>query len=283
MLNYKGSDIMIEYWKNGDTNIKDEEWSSIIDFSNYEVSNLGRIRCLKWRSGSRIQKDKYPYIMKQRLCKKGYCVLYIVRDDGMAKMVRVHRCVGQAFILNPHNLPQINHLNGIKTDNNIKNLEWISNKDNTKHSYESGLRDGVYVGEKNGRSIISENDVVYIFTNPDRKTTKQLSNIFGLTKHGIQGVYSGRNWSYLTSKLVPHQISSTNIFIKVTDTIKNNNVYFKNIKEASEYTGFSKYIIRQIINNGKPNKEVFKFKKCSYDEYFNYMKSKEEIYDKKPR
>lgn len=52
----------------------------------------------------------------------------------------MHRAVALAFIPNPKNFPQVNHINSIKSDNRVENLEWCNNSKNQAHSHASGLR-----------------------------------------------------------------------------------------------------------------------------------------------
>lgn len=63
----------------------------------------------------------------------------VIRINGKKKYLRIHRLVAIAFIPNPENLPQVNHIDGNKLNNNIGNLEWVDNKTNTKHGYDNGL------------------------------------------------------------------------------------------------------------------------------------------------
>lgn len=99
----------------------------------YEISNLGRIRslCFTNQWGTFIRKE--PKIIKPVVTQSGYCVVTIC--SAKRKRYYVHRLVATNFIDNPMSLPQINHKNGIKTDNNIDNLEWSTSSDNIKHSF----------------------------------------------------------------------------------------------------------------------------------------------------
>lgn len=62
-----------------------------------------------------------------------------LKRNGKNYYRRVHRLIAEHFLSNPNNLPQVNHINGDKTDNNISNLEWTNNKLNTKHGYDNNL------------------------------------------------------------------------------------------------------------------------------------------------
>jgi len=64
----------------------------------------------------------------------GYCVVSIFLNKG-AKQLRVHRVIAAEFIPNLENKPQVNHKNGIKSDNRIENLEWCTGSENVKHTF----------------------------------------------------------------------------------------------------------------------------------------------------
>lgn len=119
-----------------------EVWREIKGYEGlYEVSNLGRVRSLRHQHGYR---RKVPKILKPGKKKSGYLYVNLCKN-GKVTSKYVHRLVAEAFIENPLNLPQINHIDENKTNNVVfldengnfvpekSNLEWISQKDNVRY------------------------------------------------------------------------------------------------------------------------------------------------------
>ena len=105
-----------------------EIWKSIPSYEGlYQASNLGNIKSLT-RSGA---KEK---ILKGEMDDSGY-IRVVLSKNNIKKKYKIHRLVAMAFIDNTNNYSQINHKNGIKTDNRIENLEWCTPSYNTIHSY----------------------------------------------------------------------------------------------------------------------------------------------------
>ena len=92
----------------------------------YKVSNLGRILSLNYRNTGK------PGLMNPSKDRGGYLHV-VLSKNGKPKTCKVHRIVAQTFILNPDNLPEINHIDEDKTNNRVDNLEWKSHKDNCNH------------------------------------------------------------------------------------------------------------------------------------------------------
>lgn len=120
----------------------EEEWRDIKDYPNYQVSNLGKVkskeRYTKAKGNEVIhRKDK---ILKQQIDTKGYCYVRLYNSKGF-KAKKIHRLVAEHYLENINRLPQVNHIDGDKTNNCILNLEWCTDLENKKHAIKIGLID----------------------------------------------------------------------------------------------------------------------------------------------
>ena len=114
----------------------DEYWKDIEGFPGYQVSSEGRIRSF-WNNAHNITNE--PNIITGVKDKDGYIRVHL-HVDTKSKIVSLHRLIAKAFIPNPDNKPQVNHINGIKDDNRVKNLEWCTLSENRQHAYDTGLQ-----------------------------------------------------------------------------------------------------------------------------------------------
>lgn len=127
-----------------------ENWKDIVGYEGaYQVSNTGFVRSMdrvvvvksisKYRQHIRVikgRKLKFSVI-------QGYCHV-ILCSHNRTKIFKVHRLVAAAFIPNPDNKPQVNHIDAIKTNNHYENLEWCSSKENVNHAWSLKLRKPTY-------------------------------------------------------------------------------------------------------------------------------------------
>lgn len=114
-----------------------EEWKGIKGYEDlYEVSNLGRVRKLRFVNNY-ANKEKV-FLVTPKPNGTGYLKVFLWRD-GKSKQVLVHRLVAEAFISNPNDKQFVNHLDGVKTNNAASNLEWCTRSENMKHAFATGL------------------------------------------------------------------------------------------------------------------------------------------------
>lgn len=163
----------------------------------YSVSTTGTIFSYpkKWKCGINTIRKHDGIVRKQTMDSRGYLQVDL-RKNKKAHRWLVHHLVAMTFI--PRNGKEcVNHKNGIKTNNDVSNLEWTSFKDNIIHAVRNGLRVGP-IGEKHWGSRLKEKDILKIrslFANG--KKVKDISNIFGVSDSCIKHVINKRTWNHI--------------------------------------------------------------------------------------
>lgn len=123
-----------------------EVWKDIEEYEGlYQVSNYGNVKSLNY---NHTKKEKILKI--DNSSNKGYSCVRLCKDKIITKKT-IHRLVAKAFVSNPENKPQVNHIDGNKLNNYANNLEWVTNGENEKHAYNYNLKHK-HFGKNNGRA-----------------------------------------------------------------------------------------------------------------------------------
>lgn len=110
-----------------------EQWKDIEWYAGlYKISVTGEVRSMNYRRSGK------ECVKKSNIGKDSYVRIQLLKDWRYENF-RIHRLVAQAFIPNPENKKVVNHINGIKHDNRVENLEWCTSSENYMHAYNSWL------------------------------------------------------------------------------------------------------------------------------------------------
>ena len=174
-----------------------ELWLPISGFPGYEVSNLGQVRSW-WKGAGYRTKDinvklKAPQIRQLRIYASGYVYVSMYKRDGVRKHRPIHRLVALAFIPNKKSKPQINHKNGVKIDNAVKNLEWVTVSENLKHAFRTGLTTPKK-GEKHPLTKVTNKEADSILK--DKRSYSKLAKKYNVS---VSCIYRIKNkmWGHL--------------------------------------------------------------------------------------
>ena len=182
-------------------NENEEQWKDIHGFEGkYQVSSLGRIK-----SVDRIlpHKTHGTWHIKERILRPAwrgpagarYLGVSLHNGNGIMTSLRVHRIVAETFIPNPANLPQVNHIDGDKSNNKVDNLEWVTEKQNTDHAWKTGLCENIV---KAKRIPIINMDTGERY-NSIADAERAYGGSYGTISHALNGKHErahGYHWKY---------------------------------------------------------------------------------------
>lgn len=175
------------------------EWKDIPGYEGfYQVSKDGQV---KSKDIIIIRKDGKPYSRKSKILKPFYDKDGYLRIElnkvGNCKKFYVHRLVAMTFLENRFNKEQVNHINAIKDDNRIENLEWCTNQENRNHAVKNKLQP-LQFGIKNPNVKLDPVKVLRIRQlKKSGLSSNEISKIIGTSKSNVENIIRGRTWKWL--------------------------------------------------------------------------------------
>lgn len=153
----------------------------LTNFSGYEICDNGNIISLP-----KINR-KYPKILKATKNGSGYMIIELKGDDGKSYIKSVHKLVAEGFIENPNGYNIINHKDGDKTNNNVNNLEWCTQKHNVNHAYKE-------LNKPNHRKLTNEQAEEIINKNKNGLSSRTLSKEYNLDHKSVLNIINGKTY-----------------------------------------------------------------------------------------
>lgn len=150
--------------------LPDENWVDCPNIEDVKISNFGRF----------VRNSNQSLI-------SGYQTTggYMTVDFSKQGVYSVHRLVAETFLENPENKPEVNHIDGVKTNNAVSNLEWVTSSENIRHSIEIGIRT-FKSGQDHSRTALTTEQIVLIDKlHSNGETYKEISEKFGVNRQTV--------------------------------------------------------------------------------------------------
>jgi len=186
--------------------IKNEIWLPIPNFEGYyEASNMGRIKSLDRtiekpdeKTGKISYMTRRGKIFKIRFKHNRRYMSIRLSKNGKTVGYPIHRIIAMIFVPNPDNKPQVNHINGIKTDNRAENLGWVNNSENILHAIDSGLMKYA-IGESHGSAIFTEDNVLRIreLYASKKYNLEEIGKMFNTNRSRIHEIVKRKTWKHI--------------------------------------------------------------------------------------
>lgn len=239
-------------------NDKNEEWKDIEGYEGrYKISSLGRVKSFVGTSNPEGMLLRFSEV-------DGYYRAHLTDSEGERKGILVHRLVATAFIENELNKPQVNHIDSNRKNNQLYNLEWVTNKENSIHSWEYG---GRTMTESHRRSISEtriKNGVARGENNPmygkkfSEEHRQKISN-------SLKGKYVGENNPNYGRRGGGKSIKILAVFPDGSEEV------YLSLNEAGEETGMDNSHLSKML---RKHGDGYTFKKTGVS-YYRILKNEE--------
>lgn len=174
-----------------------EQWKPIKGYEGfYEISNFGRVKSIKRVVTSKTKNGKpSTKMLKERILSlqkstNGYVQVGLSKEKEV-RIYRVHRLVADAFIANPDNLPEVNHIDEDRTNNNADNLEWCT------HEYNNNYGNKPAKGEKNGMARLNKTQIQEIRRRrASGESLKSIAADYGISLNHVCNISQGKRWAH---------------------------------------------------------------------------------------
>lgn len=181
-----------------------ETWKPIPGYENaYEISDIGRVRSKdRYVKGFNSRYGEYQAfrlgrVRSAKTSKSGYPMINLLHG-GIVKWFSIHFLVLSAFVSpRPSKDHQCNHKNGVKNDNRLENLEWVTRSENMRHAQRTGLWN--FCGEAHDKAILTASQVLNIrhWKISTNLTHQQMASYFGVSKSCVTHIVAGRTWKHV--------------------------------------------------------------------------------------
>lgn len=157
----------------------------------YEVSDMGLIRRIASARGIRPQ---WLFIPKIGHLGTDNYLYFNLWKKGALKRIGAHRIIAMAFIKNPKNKAEVNHKDGVKTNNRVSNLEWVTSKENNQHKiYVLNRGRGIDTGSKLNDKQVAEIKIRISLGQKNR----EIASYYSITPSNISCIRRGVTWSHI--------------------------------------------------------------------------------------
>ena len=253
--------ICVYAYKNGgDKNMlyicENGTWSTVYingESTNYVVSTDGRLYNTKT---GKLKSMK-------TVSTNGYVKAYMYHN-GRDYHTHIHRIVAKAFVPNPDNKPEVNHINGNKLDNNFKNLEWVTGSENIRHAFKTGLIKNIKRGSDSNFAKYTEDQIHLVckLLQSNRHTIKEISEITGVSTTSVKCILNSDTWCSISKNYDFSEFIKNNIRFYSDDKIKlvcelleSNKYYFD---EISDIAKINIDTVKEILH-GKSHTDISKY------------------------